>query len=131
MYEMIRSASAAAARLQCEAFVLPCGRPRVDPLVTISPFSRACLVRDLKLPASKITEVRLLFDAERAERVAALRFMRMQEEIILYVAELPSTRTFAAGAAFARTVFARRDGQARAGGVRTEVRSRRVPSARR
>ncbi len=93
-------------------------------LVTISPFSRDCLVRDLKLPASKITEVCLPFDAERAERVAALRRITTQEEIILYVgrfAEHKNLRRLCA--AFARTDFARRDGRlVLVGGSRTEVR---------
>ena len=81
-------------------------------VLTISPFSRDCLIRDLGLPASKITEVCIPYDSARARRIGARRNVEEQEDFLLYVGRFAGHKNLdRLCKAFMRTSFAERGGR--------------------
>lgn len=84
-----------------------------DPVITISRYSKACIVEDLGVSADRVEVVHLPFDDAFVERVSALRRAGVAtEEVALFIgAFLPHKNVPRLLSAFAESEFCRRGGQ--------------------
>lgn len=92
-------------------------------VLTISEYSRQCIVRDLGVPDDRVSVVRLPLDRELAERVHRLRSDVKTDEVALYVGNFGAHKNLARLIeAFGGTEFCRMGGRLLlVGGTRAEV----------
>jgi glycosyltransferase involved in cell wall biosynthesis len=94
-----------------QAFLRRIGRTSRQ-IVTISEFSRSCIVRELGVPAERVEILRFPFDDAFVDRVLALRKSEPREDTALFVgAFLPHKNVPRLLSAFSRTGFARDGGR--------------------
>ncbi len=83
---------------------------RSQEIITVSEFSKGCIVRDLRAPSSRINVLRYPVDGQAVERVSKARGLRSQRLFALYVGRFATHKNLASLLdAFGRTTF-RKDG---------------------